>query len=173
MQGGVVEARSAGPGRGSEFIVRMPLADVRKPEPPAKVEPAPAAKTAKSKRILVVDDSRDQAQSLGLLLKLLGHDVRTDYDGATALETAKQFKPDIVLLDIGLPKMNGYEVARRIREIPALKNVLLVAQTGWGQEEHRRRSIEAGFDHHFVKPVSIESLEEILQQQHTTTEKKS
>jgi CheY-like chemotaxis protein len=109
-----------------------------------------------------VDDNQDQAESLGQLLKLLGHEVRLAFNGPDALDAAGDFHPDVALVDIGLPGMNGYEVARHIREHPQLRDIVLVAQTGWGQEEDRRRSQEAGFDHHFVKPVVPETLEEIL-----------
>jgi CheY-like chemotaxis protein len=97
-----------------------------------------------------------------MLLKLLGHEIRIEYDGTAAVQAATEFLPDVALVDIGLPKMNGYDVARQIREHPKLRNILLVAQTGWGQDEHRRRSQEAGFDHHLVKPVALETLQEIL-----------
>jgi len=115
-----------------------------------------------ARRILVVDDNRDQAESLGMLLEIFGHQVRIAYDGAQALEIAETFKPQMVLLDIGLPGMSGYDVARRMRENPALKSAVLVAQTGWGEEADRRRSAEAGIDRQLVKPVDIQVLEEIL-----------
>jgi len=111
----------------------------------------------------VVDDNRDQAESLGMLLEIFGHQVRIAYDGIQALEVAESFKPQVVLLDIGLPGMSGYDVARRMRENPALKNTVLVAQTGWGEEADRRRSSEAGIDRHLVKPVDIQIVEEILE----------
>lgn len=113
-------------------------------------------------RILVVDDNEDAADSLATLLALKGHEVRTTYDGAGALETAATFRPDVVLLDIGLPGMSGHEVARRLREQAQLGHVVLIAVTGWGQDEDRRRSQEAGFDHHLVKPVHPEELDRLL-----------
>jgi CheY-like chemotaxis protein len=122
-----------------------------------------AARTAEQpKRILVVDDNQDQSNTLRMLLSLMGHEVRTAHDGTTALDVAGEFVPDVALIDIGLPGMNGYEVARRLRERPELRHTVLVAQTGWGQENDRRRSQEAGFDLHQVKPVDIAALNKIL-----------
>jgi two-component system CheB/CheR fusion protein len=163
MHGGSVEALSEGPGRGSEFVVRLPLADDAAPEPAAKAAAPPVeAGSAGPRRILVVDDNPDQAQSLGMLLKLMGHEVRLAYSGPEALQEAAAFVPDVALVDIGLPGMSGYEVARHIRAQPRLSHLVLVAQTGWGQDEDRRRSQEAGFDYHFVKPVTPEAIEEII-----------
>jgi CheY-like chemotaxis protein len=115
-----------------------------------------------SKRVLVVDDSRVQAKSLSMLLELMGHEVRLAYDGPTALEISAEFIPDVALIDVGLPGMNGYEVARRIREQPDLRHAVLIAQTGWGREEDREESRQAGFDHHLSKPLDHELLEKIL-----------
>jgi CheY-like chemotaxis protein len=115
-----------------------------------------------ARRILVVDDNRDAADSLGLLLRLMGNEVRTAHDGLEAVGAAAAFRPDVVLLDIGLPKLSGYEVARRIREQEGGKDKLLVALTGWGQDEDRRRSREAGFDHHMTKPVEFDALQKLL-----------
>ena len=113
-------------------------------------------------RVLVVDDNADAAESLGMLLEVRGNAVRIAYDGLEALEAADAFDPDIVLLDIGMPKMSGYEVARRLRAERG-DSVLIVAITGWGQEEDRRRAREAGFDHHFTKPVDYEALIELIE----------
>jgi CheY-like chemotaxis protein len=110
----------------------------------------------------VVDDNVDQALSLSTLLRLLGHEVRIAHDGVTALATAKEFRPEVGLIDIGLPGLNGYDLARRMREVPELRGMILVAQTGWGQEEDRRRSREAGFDHHLVKPLNAEELQTLI-----------
>jgi PAS domain S-box-containing protein len=160
LHGGRVEARSKGPGKGSEFIVRLPVADV--PIVQESRQPAEDNKEASSRkrRILVVDDNRDAADSLALMLQMMGHDTRTAYDGAEAVQAAESFRPEVVLLDIGLPKMNGYEVAGRIRQQPWGASVTLIALTGWGQDEDKRRASEAGFDHHLTKPVEAASLRE-------------
>jgi CheY-like chemotaxis protein len=115
-------------------------------------------------RILVVDDNRDAVESLALLLEMMDYDVRTAEDGLEALDVAQVFRPDIVLLDIGLPRLNGYETAQRVRQLDGGGDVLLVALTGWGQDEDRRRSRAAGFDHHLVKPVDLDALELLLRQ---------
>lgn len=115
--------------------------------------PEKESQTASAKRILIVDDNRDGAASLAMLLKVLGNETRTAHDGLQGVEVAESFRPDAIVLDIGLPQLNGYEVCRRIRAQQWGKQILIVAATGWGQEEDRRRSKEAGFDHHFVKPV--------------------
>jgi CheY-like chemotaxis protein len=163
MHHGSVEAHSAGLDRGSECLIRLPLADGR-PTETAEPEGAgrPPVGAPAPRRILVVDDNQDQAQSMGLLLELMGHEVRLAHDGPGALEAAAAFTPDVAIVDIGLPGLNGYEVARRIREQPRFRGMVLVAQTGWGQAEDRRRSEEAGFDHHLVKPVDIAALQEIV-----------
>ncbi len=168
MHGGSVEVHSAGLGQGSEFTVHLPLAADRAAEPVAAVDSKVAAGETdrpgmlSPKRILVVDDSLDQARCLGKLLELRGHEVRLAFDGPAALQKAADFVPDVALVDIGLPGMSGYEVASRLRAQPRLCHVLLVAQTGWGQEEDRQRSQKAGFDYHLVKPVDPETLYEIL-----------
>jgi PAS domain S-box-containing protein len=161
LHGGTVEARSRGLGKGSEFVIRLPLA------PAGQVESAPARERAASAgalplRILVADDNQDSAESLAMLLAMMGHDVRTELDGAQAVETARAFQPQVVLLDLGMPRLNGYEAARRIRALPGGDEVVLIAQTGWSQPEDRRRSQEAGFDHHVVKPIPGGSLEKLL-----------
>jgi signal transduction histidine kinase/ActR/RegA family two-component response regulator len=160
LHGGRVEAKSAGRGRGSEFIVRLPLL----PEAPAPSTPATpnAQGTVASRRILVVDDNIDSAETLGLLLRLGGHKVFTAYSGQSALESARVNQPEIVMLDIGMPGMDGHEVARRLRDELGLKNLLLVAMTGYGQDQDRRRSEEAGFHSHLVKPVDLEGLNALL-----------
>ncbi|HEY9397839.1 MAG TPA: response regulator [Burkholderiales bacterium] len=117
---------------------------------------------AQKAKILVVDDNRDAAESLQMLLQLAGHDVKVAYDGRQALESFAAHRPDVVFLDIGLPRISGYEVARAIRAQVPGRNTLLVALTGWGQEEDQRRAEEAGFDHHLVKPVAYEQLTELL-----------
>jgi PAS domain S-box-containing protein len=158
MHGGTVAAHSGGPGQGSEFVVRLPLA-VGRPEP----RPAPAAPRPSPRRILAVDDNKDGARSLALVLRMDGHEVEVAYDGPTALETAAAFQPEVVLLDIGLPKgMDGYEVARRLRGMKGLDKAMLLAVTGYGQDEDRLLSGEAGFTAHLVKPVDLDYLRQLL-----------
>jgi len=162
LHGGTINARSGGPGTGSEFVIRLPLAPSAelKASRPQKEE----AMRVQSEplRILVADDNQDSAESLALLLQMMGHEVRTELDGARAVETAQAFQPQVVLLDLGMPQLNGYEAARRIRALPGGDDVVLIAQTGWSQPEDRRRSQEAGFDHHVVKPIPSDSLEKLL-----------
>src|SRR5262249_32816794 len=156
---------SDGPGRGSEFTIRLPL-------PPRAGSLAHIADPASDdtrlqlpcRRILVVDDNRSNATSLGVLLRALGQDVDTAHDGLTALELARRHHPDLVLLDIGLPGMEGYEVARRCQEEQVLERTMLVAMTGYGQDEDRRRSQEAGFKAHLVKPINLQDLQQLLNQ---------
>lgn len=157
MHGGSVEAASEGAGRGSEFTVRLPIPahDVRD-ESERKADPS--SPEGPARRILVVDDNRDAAETLGMMLSLMGHDIKTAFDGPAALDAADEFRPEIVLLDIGLPTMNGYEVCRRMRRQAWSSDAMIVALTGWGQEEDRRRSEDAGFDHHVVKPVEVSEL---------------
>ncbi|MFO0847587.1 MAG: PAS domain-containing protein [Gemmataceae bacterium] len=161
MHGGTVEARSGGPGLGSEFVVRLPVvvpdaAAGRGAEGPA------GPVNGVRRRILVVDDNRDSAESLAMMLTLMGNDTRTAHDGLEAVESAPAFGPDVILMDIGMPRLNGFDTARRIRSEPWGRGVVLVALTGWGQEEDRRRSQEAGFDHHLTKPVDPARLEKLL-----------
>jgi PAS domain S-box-containing protein len=160
MHGGRADAVSAGPGTGSEFIVRLPLTAA-----PAGVQPQPQAPPAApaAQRILIVDDNSDAAESLAMILTLIGHEVRTAYDGPSALDSARGFLPEIVLLDIGLPGLDGYEVARRLRhDILSGREVVIIALTGYGGEEDRGRSQAAGFDYHLVKPVMQDTLNELL-----------
>ncbi len=165
MHGGSVEARSEGYGLGSEFIVRLPvvLAAVQ----PEEVDDPQACPTAAHRlrsglRILVADDNVDSATSLAMMLELMGHEVRTAHDGLEAVAGAAAFRPEVILLDIGMPRLNGYDACRRIREQPWGKNVVIVALTGWGQDEDKRRSQEAGFDNHLVKPVEPAALDKLL-----------
>jgi PAS domain S-box-containing protein len=160
LHGGRVAANSAGPGKGSEFVVRLPA--IAPPVPVASDGDGKATRRGPALRVLVVDDNEDGADSLATILELMGHATRTAYDGQAALEAAEEFRPDVVLLDIGLPRLNGYDVCRRIREQPWGRNVTLVAQTGWSQEEDCHRSKVAGFDHHLVKPVSPATLQKLL-----------
>ena len=164
LHGGTVRASSEGAGRGSEFEVRLPLAagviaSAAVPHSPRVGEPS---KTP-ARRILVVDDNRDAAESLAELLQLSGHQTRLAYDGLEAVRAAAEFRPELVLLDIGLPQLNGFEAARRIRAEPWGQDMVLVALTGWGQDEDRRKSSEAGFDQHLVKPADHRELMSLLE----------
>ncbi|MGE5524063.1 MAG: ATP-binding protein, partial [Rhodospirillaceae bacterium] len=169
LHGGSLEARSEGENKGSEFTVRMPLAE----ETAVRARPqqnAPAVTAAPAlRRVLVVDDNTDAADSLGLLLKSLGHETRIVHDGHDALEVAAQFRPDIVLLDIGMPGLDGYEVAKRLRTLHRDYDVRIIAVTGWGQEADRRKSQEAGFDLHLVKPVNTHDLARALNERSGST----
>jgi signal transduction histidine kinase/ActR/RegA family two-component response regulator len=163
MHDGAVEARSEGPGTGSEFIVTLPVLAHSELS-----EALPVTRDAEfpTRRILVVDDNRDAADSLGTLLTELGSEVRIAHNGREALSVVESFVPEVVLLDIGMPGLDGYEVARRLRSQPAFEKTLLIALTGWGQEEDRRRSRAAGFDHHMVKPPNLEQLRGYLDRRH-------
>ncbi len=162
LHGGRVEAQSPGRGKGSRFVLHLPRA--RSKPAPARSPAATAPGRAKpaAHRILVADDNRDAADSLASMLRLLGHDVCIAYDGAEAVALAESFRPQLALLDIGMPRLNGYEAARAIKARPSLREVLLVALTGWGQPEDKRRSRDAGFHHHFVKPVDPAMLTRLL-----------
>ena len=161
MHGGTVEAQSAGPGKGSEFIVRLPV--LSSPTGKSQILSKEGDERSGSGwRVLVVDDNVDSADSIAMLLQVSGHEVRVAYSGQDALDMAAKYQPDIVLLDIGLPVMDGYEVARRLRKYPDLKTVKLIAVTGYGQESDRLQSQEAGFDYHLVKPVDAQKLEEVM-----------
>jgi PAS domain S-box-containing protein len=161
MHGGRIEARSEGIGQGAEFVLRLPVAlGACELQPPLEPDEPPASSS--SLRILIVDDNRDSAESLGMLLQILGHEIRTAHDGQGGVAAAEEFRPDIVLLDIGMPKLNGYEACRRIREQSWARGAYMIALTGWGQEADRRRSQEAGFDRHLVKPVDPQELMVLL-----------
>jgi CheY-like chemotaxis protein len=161
MHGGTVEAHSAGVGLGSEFVVRLPVThEAAQPQPTAQSHES--LRTMTARRVLLVDDNRDAAESLAMLLKLSGHDTHIAHDGLEAVEKAALLSPDIILLDIGLPKINGFEAARRIREQSQSKRPVLVALTGWGQDADRQKSREAGFDAHVVKPVDPNVLANLL-----------
>jgi signal transduction histidine kinase/DNA-binding response OmpR family regulator len=162
MHGGRVEAHSDGIGKGSRVSVRLPIVveaslGVWAEEPPP---PRPAPKA--SLRILVVDDNHDSASTLAMMLQIVGHQVRTGGDGAEGIELAEKFRPDVILLDLGMPKLNGYETCEAIRGKPWSASTIIIAMTGWGQEDDRRRTRAAGFDHHFVKPVDPAALIDLL-----------
>jgi len=157
MHQGSIQAFSNGPGTGSRFVVRLPvIAQPQQREVPATLQPAAP------RRILVVDDNPDTAASLAMLLKMTGNETSTANDGLAAVDAAEAFHPDVILLDIGLPKLNGLDVCRRIREQPWGQRIVMVALTGWGQEDDRRKSQEAGFDHHMVKPLDYNELMKLL-----------
>jgi signal transduction histidine kinase len=167
MHGGTVSASSEGPGQGSEFLIRLPLSIERASRgeaqsPAAPTPPAAAPARPPQRRILVADDNADARESLATLLSLNGHEVFKAEDGTDALERAERYRPDVALLDIGMPHANGYEVARHIRGQPWGRGMVLIALTGWGQESDRRRSHEAGFDSHLTKPVDPLVLDELL-----------
>jgi CheY-like chemotaxis protein/nitrogen-specific signal transduction histidine kinase len=162
LHGGTIEAFSEGQGKGCEFVVRLPLAQVQSEAKPRPVAQPQDAQPLRLRRVLVVDDNEDAADSLGMLLQFLGADVMVVHDGKSALAALKTFKPAVILLDLGMPGMNGLEVARRVREDPDYRDLTLVALTGWGQREDRRRTHEAGFDYHLVKPADVSTLQSIL-----------
>jgi len=161
LHGGQIEVRSEGLGTGSEFVVTLPLAAASHAVEATREAATSGESTAK--RVLVVDDNRDAAESLGMLIEVMGSEVRVTFDGAKALEVAKEFAPDIVLLDIGMPGMDGYEVARRLRSSERGSEMTLVALTGWGQKEDKQIAFEAGFDKHFTKPIDPNALTELVQ----------
>ncbi len=153
LHGGAVEGRSAGLGKGSEFILRVPALAASANSASSNPVSAGGAAPSSARRVLVVDDNQDGAESLAMFLQIGGHEVHTAYDGEEAVAAAETFRPEVVLLDIGMPKLNGYEACRRIRSSAWGRDMVLIAQTGWGQEEDKRRTKEAGFDDHLVKPV--------------------
>ena len=154
MHGGEIDVKSEGVGKGAEFVVRLPLVAEEPFEQSPNDKLLPDFKT--SLRILVVDDNRDGADIFAMLLKGMGNETRTVYDGEEAISAAETFLPEVILLDLGLPTINGYDVCRRIRGQPWGKKMIIIARTGWGQDEDRQRTQEAGFDHHMVKPVDVE-----------------
>jgi CheY-like chemotaxis protein len=164
MHGGTVTAHSDGPGRGSEFVVRLPAltAEQKRELLPMLPEVQPPVAPPAPRRILVVDDNVDAAKSLAVLLRLEGHEVRVACDGPEALAAAQADPPEMVVLDLGMPGMDGFEVARRLRVLPGTKGTLLVAMTGWVEEDDRRRCYEAGFDGHLPKPVELDALRQFL-----------
>jgi CheY-like chemotaxis protein len=160
MHGGTISAHSDGVGHGAEFLIRLPVAiESTTPStgPDSRTEPHT------SLRILIADDNQDAAVSLGMLCQIAGNEVRTAFDGEEALDVARQFHPDVIILDIGMPKLSGYECARRLREEPWGRSAMLIAVTGWGQDDDRCRSKAAGFDHHIVKPIDMIALNKLLE----------
>jgi CheY-like chemotaxis protein len=161
LHGGTVAAHSEGAGRGSEFVVCLPTvtAPSVEPDPP---EQGPARSAGGRLRVLLVDDAEDTRKIFGRLLELLGHDTRVARDAFTGLDAALEFRPHVVLLDIGLPGTDGYSLARRMRQEPALEDTVLIAVTGYGRQTDRLRSLDSGFDHHLVKPPDIDLLKQLL-----------
>lgn len=162
MHGGTVEADSQGPGAGSKFTVRLPASNAQPAAEPGIAAHKLHAAGAQGVRVLVVDDNVDGADTMAQFLGILGYETMTAHDGLTAVSAAASFRPDVVVLDIGLPHLDGHEVARRIRQTPAGREMLLVAVSGWGQAEDRQKSKDAGFDRHFVKPVELETLMDVM-----------
>ena len=160
MHGGTIVARSDGPGKGSEFIIRLPAA--LKPSGTRPSAMSSEAKIGKKTRILVVDDNVDTARGMTRLLTIIGHEVATAHSGPEAIEVARRHRPEFILLDIGLPGMSGYDVASKLRQEECCKDAVIVAISGYGQEEDRRRSRDAGFDFHLVKPLDHEALLTLL-----------
>jgi CheY-like chemotaxis protein len=162
MHGGAVAVESSGSDQGSTFTVTLPTLATAPPHlPQAEPEAAPTEAEPKQ-RILVVDDNRDSANSMALMLKLLGNEVRTANDGVQAVELAESFRPEVVLMDVGMPQLNGYEATRRIKKHQWGKKLIIVALTGWGQDRDRLESQAAGCDGHLVKPVTLDSLQKLL-----------
>jgi CheY-like chemotaxis protein len=159
LHGGTIEACSAGLGHGSEFILRLPLSPLNAGESPQVSDPAPPP--ARS-RILIADDNRDAADSLSMLLELAGHEVRVAHLGRTALSLAQAFRPDVALLDIGMPDLSGYEVAQQLRRESWGQGIQLIALTGWGQEKDRQQALDAGFNQHLTKPIDPDQLEALI-----------
>ena len=160
MHQGRLDIRSPGPGQGTEVEIRLPIRAAQDAE--VVVDEQPAVAVRHSLRVLIVEDNLDAAEMLDMAVSDLGHVTRLAHDGATAVAVARQFAPDVIFLDIGLPVMNGYVVARTLRDLPELSHVYIAAVTGWGQEDDRRKAREAGFDSHFTKPLSPGMLEDVL-----------
>jgi CheY-like chemotaxis protein len=161
MHGGTVSAASGGPGRGSTFTVGLPMVD--QPGDRQAGSSTVEGRVGPGRRILVVDDNQDAAMTMADMLELLGDEVCTAQDGIEAISAAETFRPEVILMDVGMPRMNGYDATRRIREEPWGKAITVVALTGWGQESDRARSKAAGCDGHLVKPVSLDDLEALLE----------
>jgi CheY-like chemotaxis protein len=160
LHGGKVEARSAGPDQGSELIIRLPVADAAGEQ--ATVPPKELGLASTPRRVLVVDDNHDAANALRLLLENDGHEVKVANDGISGLALAREYKPDYLLLDIGLPRLNGYDIAASVRSDPELRRATIVAITGYGQVHDRARTAAVGFDHHLTKPVDFNALQALF-----------
>jgi CheY-like chemotaxis protein len=165
LHGGEIAAHSDGPGRGSAFVIRLPLSEARPAQPSAPRVEVPRIRS----RVVIIDDNRDAARTMSMLVDELGGTARTAYDAAGGLEAVQEFRPDIVFLDIGMPGMDGYEACRRIRQTPSGKHLIVVAVTGWGQPQDKQRALEAGFDAHLTKPVDPNAFTRLLVTSATTT----
>lgn len=166
MHGGHVQVHSEGPNRGSCFVVHLPLGTAMPVEPPRSLAAGEEVAPNPSCRALIIDDNRDSADTLAMMLELLGHETRCVYDPLQSVDAAAEFRPDVVFLDIGMPRMSGHEVARVLRADPSGRGLTIVAVTGWGQPEERRLTREAGFDHHLVKPVEMAVIQRICNAVH-------
>jgi len=165
MHGGSIEAHSNGIGKGATFTVRLPILEVPQSEKPESLNSMDALEPPAVKhRILVADDNRDVVESFQIMLRILGHEVQTALDGLEAIEKAEQFRPDVIVLDVGMPLLDGYETASRIRQRPWSQDVVLIAVTGWGNENDKLRSTAAGFNVHLVKPVDATTILDALDQ---------
>ena len=171
MHGGSIEAHSAGEGQGSEFIVRLPV--LSRSAVAEKSGPGVESSSQPQRRVLIVDDNHDSADSLAMLMELTGNKTYMAHDGVEAFEAIERHRPEVVLLDIGLPGLDGHEVCRRVRKQPWGKDIVMIALTGWGQEDDRRRSEEAGFNGHLVKPVDYDKLLELLEVESNVKEKRA
>ncbi|RYZ03109.1 MAG: response regulator, partial [Comamonadaceae bacterium] len=164
LHGGRIAVRSDGPGKGSEFIVTLPTRSPDLPAVPAAADaPSPQQGEPRRRKVLLADDNADALETMAALLDIEGHEVRTATDGNRALEVGAALQPDVAILDIGMPHLNGYEAAARIRQTEWGRKVVLIALTGWGQEQDQARAREAGFDHHCTKPVDIDRLLQLVQ----------
>ncbi len=161
MHGGTVTVRSEGLGKGSEFMVHLPTLPAADDVVTTEA-PQPEAAAVTGLHILIVEDNEALAQTTGWMVEMLGHDYRLAGNGKDALAMAAEYRPNVVMMDIGLPGMNGYDLCAAMRTEPHLKDTIFIAQTGWGQDEHRQRAKEAGFHHHMVKPLYLEALEALL-----------
>ena len=162
MHGGVINAASDGPGKGSAFTVRLPMVAAEPEAPLGAVSSPTGTPSQELLRILVIDDNVDVAKTVGWMLETIGHEYRLVHEGRRAVEAAREFRPDAILLDIGMPDMDGYAVCKALRAESLLKNTVIIAQTGWGRDQDRSNSGQAGFNHHLVKPVSLDELERVL-----------
>jgi CheY-like chemotaxis protein len=162
LHGGRIEAHSSGANQGSEFVIELPRSVIAPVAPPVLERHPDVTNQSAPRRILIADDNRDSAETMCMLLNISGHEVHLAHTGAEALATAKRVRPDIAILDIGMPDLTGYEVAERIRHEAWGKDIALIAVTGWGQDSDRRRALGAGFDHHLTKPIDPDRLKQLI-----------